>query len=180
MQGGFDDSPVRLNSLLKNTNVWNESQIIQRAEVLSLMAKQIWYLPDTLEVLLSSFTKTEAKQISKYSLETYEYLQGDMLGLYEHLKKRILNIDSSVTKEYKKLYIAFKSSTNFIDIVPQKSKLRLSLNMKYEEINDPKNLCKDVSDLGRWGNGEIEVGLSEINQIDDVMDLIQQSFDSRI
>jgi len=179
MEGGFDDSPIRLNSLLKNTDVWNEAQILSRAEVLALIAKQIWYVPDSLAVLLSKIGDTKSKQTNQYSLDTYEYLQGDMLNLYEHLKKRILNIDSSVTEEYKKIYIAFKSSTNFVDIVPQKARLRLSLNMSYGEIHDPKNLCKDVSGLGRWGNGEIEVGLAEISEIDDVMELIQQSFDSQ-
>ena len=180
IEGGFDDSPIRLNSFLKQTDVWNATQIILRAEVLALIATQIWYVPDTLDVLLSSFYDVELIQVNEYSLSTYEHLQGDMLGLYEHLKKRILNIDSSVTEEYKKHYIAFKSSTNFVDIVPQQSKLRLSLNMRYEEIHDPKNLCKDISNLGRWGNGDVEVGLSEIREIDDIMELIQQSFDSRV
>jgi len=179
MEGGFDDSPIRLNSFLKNTDVWNKTQIIYRAKILAMLAIHIWYLPDTFDVLLERVIDAEPKPVNQYSLDTYEYLQGDMLNLYEHLKKRILNIDSSVIEEYKKLYIAFKSSTNFVDIVPQKSRLRLSLNMSYKEIYDPKNLCKDVSGVGRWGNGEVEVGLSEINEIDDIMELIRQSFESQ-
>lgn len=179
MKGGFDDSPIRLNDFLKKTDVWNATQIRSRAEELATKAKKIWYLPDTLDALLNSI-EVEPKKTNEYSLEHYAHLQGNMLDLYQHLKKRILNIDSSVTEDYKKLYIAFKSSTNFVDIVPQKSRLRLSLNMRYEEIHDSKSLCKDISDLGRWGNGEVEVGLSEINEIDDIMELIQQSFDSRV
>ena len=46
--------------------------------------------------------------------------------------------------EILKLYIAYKSSTNFVDVVPQKSRLRLSVNMRFSEIDDPKGLCKDV------------------------------------
>jgi len=103
-----------------------------------------------------------------------------MLALYEVLKTRIMNIDSSVTEEFKKLYIAYKSETNFVDIVPQKSKLRLSLNMEFPEVIDPKGLCKDVSGLGRWGNGDVEVGLSKLNELDDVMELIQQAFDKQV
>ena len=110
----------------------------------------------------------------------FGYLEGEILELYESLKKRILNIDSSVKEEIKKLYIAFKSSTNFVDIEPQKSRLRLMLNMKFDEINDPLNLAKDVTGLGRWGNGDVEVGISNINEIDDVMDLIQQAFDLQV
>ena len=103
-----------------------------------------------------------------------------MLDLYYALKKRILNIDSSVKEEYKKLYIAFKSTTNFVDIVPQKIRLRLSLNIEFPAIIDPKGLCKDISDLGRWGNGDVEVGFSHLNELDDVMDLIQQAFEMQM
>ena len=91
------------------------------------------------------------------------------------MKKRILNIDASVKEEYKKLYIAFKSSTNFVDIVPQKVRLRLSLNIDYADVIDPKGLCKDVSGLGRWGNGDVEVGISNLNELEDVMDLIEEA-----
>src|SRR5436305_12010721 len=94
------------------------------------------------------------------------YLNGNMLDLYNALRKRILNIDSSVREEFKKLYIAYKSSTNFVDIVPQKSKLRLSLNINFNQIIDPHGLCKDVSGLGRWGNGDVEVGISDLSELD--------------
>lgn len=33
------------------------------------------------------------------------------------------------------------------------SRLRLSINMRFSEIDDPKGLCKDVTNLGRWGKG---------------------------
>ena len=106
-----------------------------------------------------------------------EYLQGDMLTLFEALRKRILNLDASVREEFKKLYIAYKTTTNFVDIVPQKSRLRLSLNMRFDEIDDPKGLCRDVTSLGRWGNGDVELGVSSLDQLDDVMLLIRQAFE---
>lgn len=49
--------------------------------------------------------------------------------------------------------------------------------MSFEEIDDPKGICKDVSELGRWGNGDVEVGISTRDEIEYVMTLIQQSFD---
>ncbi len=88
-----------------------------------------------------------------------------------------MNLDASVREEYKKFYIAYKNATNFVDIVPQKSRLRLSLNMPFREINDPKGLCKDVTGLGRWGNGDVEVGFDASNQLEDIMFLVRQAFD---
>ena len=84
-------------------------------------------------------------------------------------------MDESVKEEFKKLYIAYKTSTNFVDIVPQKSRLRLSLNMPFGELIDPNNICKDVTDLGRWGNGDVELGVATLEDIPKAMDFIQQA-----
>lgn len=40
-----------------------------------------------------------------------------------------------------------------------------------------KGYCKDVTDLGRWGNGDVEVGFDNLNQLNDVMELIEQAFE---
>ena len=179
IEGGFDDSPLRLNQFLRQTDIWNEDKIKERAQQLGDKAAQIWQAPELSDDVLALF-RPEKAIANQYTIEQYEYLTGDMLELYQNLKQRILNIDSSVVEEYKKLYIAFKSITNFVDIVPQKARLRLSLNMAYPDIIDPKDLSKDVSNLGRWGNGDIEIGLSNINDLDDVMDLILQSFEAQM
>lgn len=166
IEGGFNDSPIRLNEYLRQADVWNEEQILKRAKTLADKAKQIWFTPNLSDETLSKYKKEEIEAVV-YNLEQYEYLKGEMLELYFALKKRILNIDSSVREEYKKLYIAFKSSTNFVDIVPQKVRLRLSLNIEFTDIIDPKGLCKDVSEIGRWGNGDVELSISNINQLND-------------
>ena len=69
----------------------------------------------------------------------------------------VLALDPCVSEEFLKLYVAYKAETNFVDIVPQKSRLRLSLNMQFHELHDPKGLAKDITNLGRWGNGDVEV-----------------------
>jgi predicted transport protein len=76
--------------------------------------------------------------------------------------------------------VAYKAETNFVDVVPQAKRLRLSLNMAYHEIDDPKKLCRDMSNIGRWGNGDVEIGLSNMQELPYVMGLIRQSFDRQM
>ena len=176
IEGGFNDSPIRLNDFLRKTEFWREEDILNRAKELSVKAINIWKSAVLTEEQLEYY-RPEVKSSATYSIDAYDYLKGDMIELYEALKKRILNIDSSVHEEYKKLYIAYKSSTNFVDIVPQKSRLRLSLNIVFSDITDPKGYCKDITGLGRWGNGDVEVAFENLNQLDDIMELIEQAFD---
>jgi predicted transport protein len=65
-----------------------------------------------------------------------------------------------------------------VDIVPQKGSLRLSLNMPFSMIEDPDNKCKDITGLGRWGNGDVELKVESFNDIEYAMFLIKQSFKS--
>lgn len=178
--GGFNSSPLYLNESVRRESIWNEDAILRRASILSARAIKIWKRPTLNELLLLEYAEPEDLQdVTSYGIERYEFLKGDMLELYKQFEKRVLNLDSTVRVEFKKLYIAFKASTNFVDAVPQKKKLRLSLNMDFENIKDPKGLCKNVSDLGRWGNGDVEIGLSSINELDYVMELVQQAFDTQ-
>jgi uncharacterized protein with ParB-like and HNH nuclease domain/predicted transport protein len=178
---GFRDSPLHLNRDLAKLERWDEESIKLRAQKLAEKALQLWSIPVLEDSIVEKYKKVQSEPEDEapevYTLEHYEYLQGNILELFHILRHRLLNLSSSVREEYKKFYIAYKSSTNFVDIVPQKSRLRLALNLPFDEINDPKGLCKDVRGLGRWGNGEVEVGFESSDQIDDVMFLARQAFD---
>jgi len=96
--------------------------------------------------------------------------------LFEKLNTRILNLGTYVKREFKKLYIAYKADTNFVDVVIQNSRLRLAINMKFADVIDPKGICKDITGVGRWGNGDVEIGLDSLDILDDVMEVIEQAF----
>ena len=100
--------------------------------------------------------------------------------LFEFLRKEVLKIDPVISEEFLKLYIAFKAETNFLDVVPQAKKLRLYLNMPFSEIIDPKGICRNVSEVGRWGNGEVEISFSNLEDLPYIMSLVKQSFDRQI
>ena len=100
--------------------------------------------------------------------------------LFEALKERILAIDKEIIEDPKKMYLAYKTTRNFVDIVFKKSKLKLYINMKTGTLDDPRGLARDLETpvhIGHWGNGDYEVEVSEHTDIDYVMDLIQQSYD---
>ena len=52
--------------------------------------------------------------------------------------------------------------------------------MPFSEINDPKGICKDVTGLGRWGNGDVEVELKSLDELAYVMGLVRQSYERQM
>lgn len=174
MTGGFKESALRLNAYLVKLTEWNEAHIKERAFLLAKKANEVWAYPQLTPAELKPYT-TEDKPEEKYSLETYD-TNVFTKTLFHVLDKRIMNLSSDVRREYKKLYVAYKMDTNFVDIVFQKQRLRISINMKYSQVYDPKGLCKDITGLGRWGNGDIELFMEHTADVDDVMEIIDQSY----
>lgn len=179
MEGGFKNSPLRLNEGLGQLSEWNEAAIEDRAERLATLALDVWSAPNLAENVLGEY---HAEPVSThFTIQDHPFLLiSPMREVFEAFRKEVLAIDPCVTEEFLKRYVAYKAETNFVDAVPQSKRLRLSLNMAFADINDPKGLCIDVSGKGRWGNGEVEVGLSSVEELPYVIGLVRQSFERQM
>ncbi len=187
MKGGFKESPLKLNAGLGQVDAWNETAIQERAGRLADQALKVWRAPRLDTATLAAYRPEKPPTGGGYTLEDHPYLvQGsEMYGrnvrdLFEAFRKEALALDPCVTEEFMKLYVAYKAETNFVDVVPQAKRLRLSLNMAFVEISDPKGLCKDVTNIGRWGNGDVEVGLKSLDELPYVMGLVRQSYERQM
>lgn len=174
MEGGFKESALRLNAYVVKLTEWNEQRIKERASLLADKAKQIWAFPDMTAAELAPYQTVE-KPAERYSLETYD-TNVFTKTLFEVLDRRIQNLSPDVKREFKKLYVAYKLDTNFVDIVFQKQRLRISLNMKFSEVIDPNGICRDITGLGRWGNGDVELYMEHTSDVDQIMEIVEQSY----
>ena len=135
---------------------------------------KIWIYPTMTAEELAPYQAAE-KPAERYSLETYD-TNVFTKTLFEVLDRRIRNLSPDIKREFKKLYVAYKFDTNFADIVFQKQRLRISLNMKFSEVRDPNGICRDVTGLGRWGNGDVELYMEHTSDVDQIMEIVEQSY----
>jgi uncharacterized protein with ParB-like and HNH nuclease domain/predicted transport protein len=176
---GFAHSPLRLNIGLGALATWNEDAIKARADRLAVEATKVWRAPALASDVLQAYRSP--KTTHQYSIEDHPHLlSGPMREVFDALRKEILALDPCVTEEFLKVYVAYKAETNFVDVVPQAKRLRLSLNLAFHEIDDPKKICTDVTGVGRWGNGDVEVALSSTSELPYVLGLIRQSFEHQM
>ncbi|WP_319422289.1 DUF262 and DUF1524 domain-containing protein [Pleurocapsa sp. FMAR1] len=171
MKDGFTDSPLYLNKTLAKLDIWNEIEINNRAKVLADIATEVWSFPSI--YIDPDFSKSSISNNStqnKYN----KHLQDKTLELFKIIRQEILNLNLSVKEEFLKYYIAYKTIKNFVDIYPQKKCLKLTLNMGFDEIQDPYKLCKDISKYKL--NGDVEVTFSSSSEIEDIMFLVRQAF----
>ncbi len=171
MEDGFRQSNLHLNESLARLEHWNEEEIKKRAEALADLAVKLWAAPQYAGLGTNAGS-------NGYSLEDHrKHMPFDIKGIFERLRKRILNLDSSVKEEVMKSCIAYSATTDFVEIEPQKKRLLVTLGINAREINDPKGLSKNGKHTGLFDSGEVQVSVTSLTQVEDVMDLIRQAFE---
>ena len=58
--------------------------------------------------------------------------------------------------------------------------MRMTLNMKFHELHDPKGFADDVTGVGRWGNGDVEIRFDNLDDLPYVMGLVRQAFERQM
>lgn len=178
--GGFADSPLRMNEGLGKLDGWTEEAIQHRATVLAAKAGAIWSSPSLDREILNAY-RPQGVQSGSYTIDDHPHLvAGPMREVFEAFRREVLALDPVVGEDVRKVYVAYKAETNFVDIVPQARPLRLALNMRFPDINDPRGLCRDVTGMGKWGNGDVQFGLSRIEDVPYAVGLARQALENQM
>lgn len=102
-------------------------------------------------------------------------MNNDLLELFEVIREYIVNIDNSIEETPKRYYIAYKTSQNFTCIEVKKKKLILFLKLNPEEINDLPKQARDVTNIGHFGTGDLEITIKNIEDFNDTKYLINEA-----
>ncbi|GAA9204002.1 DUF262 and DUF1524 domain-containing protein [Helicobacter pylori] len=180
MEKGFKDSPLRLNQSLRDLESFGEEEIKKRANDLADLALKIWTYPNlNAEMLEKCKPKKDKKEKKVYDLSSYKF-GSHSRELFDILSKGIKALDERITESFNQDYISYKFSKNFLDIVVQTKDLKLYLNMKFNELQDEKNLARDMTNKGHLGNGDIEVKLETKENIPYCLGLIKQALEKQM
>ncbi|GHR70708.1 hypothetical protein VN0638_06460 [Helicobacter pylori] len=180
MKKGFKDSPLRLNQGLRDLKSFGEEEIEKRANDLADLALKIWTYPKLdAETLEKYKPKKDKKEKKVYDLSSYNF-GSHSRELFDILSKGIKALDERITENFNQDYISYKFSKNFVDIVVQTKDLKLYLNMKFNELQDEKNLARDMTNKGHLGNGDIEVKLETKENIPYCLGLIKQALEKQM
>ena len=96
--------------------------------------------------------------------------------LYYELNSSILKIGSDMRVRTTKMYIAFRRKTGYVGIVVLRSKLKIYLNAKVSELDDPMKKARDVKEIGHYSHGDTEVTINNSSEIPYYPRLIKQAY----
>ncbi|MFP6154644.1 DUF262 domain-containing protein [Helicobacter pylori] len=177
MEKGFKQSPLKLNQSLKDLESFGEEEIEKRANDLADFALKIWTYPKLDAETLEKYKPKKEKKA--YDLSSYKF-GSHSRELFDILSKEIKALDERITEKFNQDYISYMFDKNFVDIVPLKNGLKLYLNMPFNELQDEKNLARDMTNKGHLGNGDIEVKLETKENIPYCLGLIKQALEKQM
>ncbi len=177
MEKGFKQSPLKLNQSLKDLESFGEKEIEKRANDLADWALKIWTYPKLDAETLEKYKPKKEKKA--YDLNFYKF-SSNSRELFDILRKEIKALDERITEEFNQEYISYMFDKNFVDIVVQTKDLKLYLNMPFNELQDEKNLARDMTNKGHLGNGDVEVKLETKENIPYCLGLIKQALEKQM
>lgn len=118
--------------------------------------------------------ESPAKSPLDYSVEQHLKKPTDKIkSIFNEVRSRIFEIDENIKEKATSLYIGYRVTKTFAEIILGKNQIILYL--RPIDYNDPENSVEKISDGYKWTLNQ-RVYLKEESQIDYVLGLIEQSY----
>jgi predicted transport protein len=130
-----------------------------------------------------SITPEEKLETPIYTIDHHTKRKPEpVIDYFERLRERIFGLAEvgEITEKFNKMYIGYKHGKNFCEIRLQSRGLQVWLDIPFSELEDPFNKARDVSNIGHYGTGQVEIKLTTEDDIDKVLYLIEQSYKQSI
>ncbi|MGB4009049.1 MAG: DUF5655 domain-containing protein [Bacillota bacterium] len=114
---------------------------------------------------------------ASYTFE--EHLEGKperIKSLVLALDDFILGLDPAMEKAPKKQYIAYRISQNIVCIEVQKQRVLLYVKLDPRELGDLPANARDVSSIGHYGTGDLELAVRNEEEIEQAKHFIEMAY----
>lgn len=180
MEGGFVDSPLRLNKFVKSQTQWTQAEIEKRGKQLTSSALKIWgpvqIDAEAVRQAKLARMRQEASEFTEQSLA----LDDSMKQLFAELRKEILSVGSDVLEIFRAKSVTYRVFDYFVEVIPRKQYFTLLFNMDFEDCEDPSQLARDASNKAFIVNaseqGGVLLPIWSVEQIPTAMHLIKQAY----
>ncbi|TCO82661.1 putative transport protein [Plasticicumulans lactativorans] len=96
--------------------------------------------------------------------------------LYADLRSFVLSLGDDVNEKPLKLYTAFRKLKNFITVVVQANRLLVYLKLDPATVALEEGFSRDVSTIGHWGTGNVELWLRTATDLERAKPLIERAY----
>jgi len=109
-----------------------------------------------------------------------EELDAAMIDRLEAIRAALMALGDDVQETMLRFYIAFKRIKNFacVEVRPTAAKILLFVKVDPTSVNLEPGFTRDVSNIGHFGTGDLEITLSKQDDLERAMPLIKLSYEN--
>lgn len=96
--------------------------------------------------------------------------------LYADVRSFVFSLGDDVNEKLLKLYTAFRKLRNFATVVVQTNRLQIYLKLDPTTVTLEEGFSRDVSAIGHWGTGELELSLRTSADLERAKPLIERAY----
>jgi predicted transport protein len=108
--------------------------------------------------------------------EQLELATPEIRALYSHTASFLLALGDDVQEKSLKLYTAFRRLKNFACVVVYPNRLIAILKLNPKTVALEEGFSRDVSEIGHWGTGDLELCLRSSVELDRAKPLLERSY----
>jgi len=112
--------------------------------------------------------KSQAEQLALASPE--------IQALYEQIASLLLSMGDDVQQKSLKLYTAFRRLKNFACVIALPNRLLVTLRLDPGSVTFEEGFSRDISQIGHWGTGDVEVCLKTSADLQKAQALLERSY----
>lgn len=119
---------------------------------------------------------SKPKSSDKTFEEQINGAEKEIKVLYQNLSNYILSLGDDISETHLKLYAAFKKIRNIVTVVALKKKLVINLPIDVSTVTFEEGFSRDVTNIGHWGCGAVEVQLKNKADFEKAKALIDRAY----
>ena len=120
-----------------------------------------------------------ARATGSYTFD--QHVKGKPQGIRElalAVNDFVTGLDDSIQVVPKKFYVAYKASQNIVCLETKQKKLVLFLKLDPKRSAGPKSLSRDVSQVGHYGTGDLEITITSQSDLDLAKPFIKKAYEA--
>lgn len=136
------------------------------------------HINENIATALSDDTTTErsVRHTDKTFDEQIATADNIIKTIYQDLANYMLSLGDDITETHLKQYAAFKKIKNVATVVAQKRALILNLPLNPNSMVFEENFSRDVTDIGHWGTGNVELRIKNKADLEKAKPLLERSY----
>jgi predicted transport protein len=119
----------------------------------------------------------QTRKTGTYNFE--QHLDGrpeQIKNLVLQVQEFVLGLDAAIQEAPKKFYVAYKLSQNIVCMEVKKKNVLLYLKLEPQKLDSLPSIARDVTAIGHFGTGDLELVLESQTDFETSKPLIQQAY----